>query len=640
MRKIFVSFTRLLFGLFFVVFMSGASAQDFLAPEKAFVFQAQVNNSDELVIQFKIADGYYMYQERLSIEAQKTPWPVAFGEMPAAIVDYDPTFDKDMHLYFDAFAVDVALPAWPEGIEKIPFAIDVTSQGCAKAGICYPPMLSRVTLQPTDDGYAVISQRPYVDPFEDTQPSFLAADSQTTADKNTENQSSDASWWSLWQSADDTDIADALVSAGVGQLLLLFFALGLLLAFTPCVLPMVPVLSALIVGQSETISRRDGFLLSVAYVAGMSVIYTLLGVLAGMSGASLAAWLQTPWVLSVFAILLAIFGLAMFDIVRIEMPAGIQSKLTEKVSKLSGGRITVAAATGAVSALILGPCVAAPLAGALLYISYTGDVLLGGGALFAMSWGMGVPLILVGISAGSILPKAGQWMEGVKTFFGVLLIATAWWMMDSVLPVHVIIVGWVLLAFFSAILLGVFEPLPSRDTISGLRYLLVTLKKTLGLFVAAIGLIWLLGVSSGGQSLIRPLWHLTSGAGTVAGQSDLYPVFEKIDSVSELDRVLQESKQPILLDFYADWCISCKEMEALTFTSPEVQVEMQKFRLIQADVTDNTRQHRELLRRFNLFGPPGIIFFDADGRELKRPRVIGFQNAQRFQQTLEEVLNP
>jgi thiol:disulfide interchange protein DsbD len=412
----------------------------------------------------------------------------------------------------------------------------------------------------------------------------------------------------------------------------------------------------------------------------MSVVYTALGIAAGLSGAGLAAWLQTPWVLSLFALLLAVLALAMFDVYTLQMPSAIQSRLMVKNSHILGGKMSAAILMGALSALIVGPCVAAPLAGALLYISQTGDVWLGGSALFAMAWGMGVPLLLMGASAGKLIPRSGPWMEGVKQFFGVLLLATAWWMVSPVLPTWCQILGWAVLAMFTAVLLRPFEPISSESGLGGLC------RKTLGLLLIVLSTVWILGVASGGRSLLQPLNHLslarnasasmiapqtsnvarlaaieqsdnvssssggakkqllsgsnnsTYAANANTGNNISHSTFQRVKTVAELERLLEQSTRPVLLDFYADWCVSCKEMEAFTFVDPRVAQRMSQMLLVQVDVTANTTDDRALMKKFRLFGPPGIVFFRPGGAERKDVRVVGFQDATRFSSTLDRAL--
>lgn len=608
--------------------------QTFLDPEKAFVFSAQMAGPQEIDIRFKIAKGYYMYRERFEFALDDPAVKLGPPQFPQGMVKFDPTFNKEMELYFSQVSIRIPITAWPAGLPPKPLVLTVTSQGCAEAGLCYPPMDSLLTVMPNQDGTA-----------------YQLAQGQQPTSKGLMARLSGDGWKDVLFGSDDLGLADLLTHAGIGQVSLLFFVLGVLLALTPCVLPMVPILSVLLVGEQHHVSRWRGLGLAASYVLGMSLIYTALGVAAGLSGAGLAAWLQTPMVLGLFAALLAVLGLAMFDVYQLQMPASIQSRLMATNSSILGGRMTAGFVMGALSALIVGPCVAAPLAGALLYISQTGDVWLGGSALFSMAWGMGLPLLVMGMSAGKLLPKAGPWMEGVKKFFGVLLFATAWWMATPILPTWVQILGWAVLAMFSSVLMRTFDPLPPEHGFGSV------LRKTVGMLLALLSLVWVIAVASGGRSLLQPLHHLNiSVAATpssppiatdarrtlLSGQSGTTaakaPVFNTIRSVAELEQVLSQSTQPVMLDFYADWCVSCKEMEAFTFTDPGVRSRMANMLLLKADVTANNPDDRALLKRFRLFGPPGIIFFEPGGRERKDIRVVGFQDAARFRASLDKVL--
>ena len=397
-------------------------------------------------------------------------------------------------------------------------------------------------------------------------------------------------------------------------------------------------------GQGKTLSRGRGFSLAAVFVLGMSVVYTILGVVAGLLGAGLMIWLQTPWVLITFALLLAVLALAMFDVFTLQAPAAMQSALNERLNQIPGGHHSGVFLMGMLSALIVGPCVAAPLAGVLLFISQTGDVVLGGSALFALAWGSGVPLLLLGASSGALLPKAGAWMEGIKWGFGILLFATAWWMVGSLLPAWLALLGWVVLASCSAVMMGAFEPLPVGAGPG--KHLL----KALGWVLAAWAALMLVGMAGGGKDPFRPLAPYvsfggagtgTAAAGNATASSDVAEAvkrrFVQVSSSEELDEVLAQANQPVMLDFYADWCVSCIEMERFTFSNVDVARKLDQFVLVQADVTRNEAAHRELLKRFRLFGPPGIIFFDPQGKELPT-RVVGFQNAERFGRALDEVL--
>jgi len=591
---------------------------EFLEPEKAFVFSAQMAAPDTLELRYKVAPGYYMYRERFGITISPAG-ATTLGEAvyPKGEVKYDPTFEKDMEVFHKDVVIRV-----PVGAGNQPFTLTLTGQGCADAGLCYPPMDSSVKLTPVAGGYA------------------LAGGAATGGASSSASPSSTSSGGlSALFTAGDTGLADALGGLGWIKTAGVFLVLGLLLAFTPCVLPMIPILSSIVLGgvAQPKPSRGRGLALAATYVLGMSVVYTALGVAAGLSGAGLAAWLQTPWILTLFALLLTVLALAMFDVFTFQMPSGIQAKLSDRSSRVPGGRYTGALVMGALSALIVGPCVAAPLAGALLYISQTGDVVLGAAALFAMAWGMGVPLLIVGASSGALLPKAGPWMDGVKRLFGMLLLGTAWWMLIPVVPTWVQMTGWAFLAIVSAVMLRAFDALPVGAGAARM------FGKGLGLLLALAAAAWLVGAASGGRDVLQPLSHFAARADTAAGvagatasKGDVH--FTRVRNNAELDALLAQSRQPVMLDFYADWCVSCREMERFTFTDPGVAQRMSNMLLVQADVTANNADDRALLKRFRLFGPPGIMFFEPGGKELPDARVVGFQDAKRFTESLDKVL--
>lgn len=654
----------LLAGLLGLAAGPAAAQEDFLPPEEAFVFSAAMAGPGVAELRYRVAPKYYMYRERFAFSLEPDESGLGEPAMPDGLVKYDPTFEKNMEVYYGD--VTIRVPVAESGQPRV---LKVVSQGCADAGLCYPPMENRIELKPVAGGYELgglaQSDAPGTS-LAGGKPGFLtglggtsgasgmggAGGQRVPGDGSGRSDAASSGGLSGLLAASDTGLAGMIAGSGWLATVGVFFLLGLLLAFTPCVLPMIPILSALIVGQrggaggaadadtkAVADGRRPGRLrgaaLAAAYVLGMSVVYTLIGIAAGLSGVGLAAWLQTPWVLTVFALLLAVLALAMFDVFSFQMPAAAQARLSERAGRIPGGRFTGAALMGAVSALIVGPCVAAPLAGALLYISQTGDVALGGAALFAMAWGMGVPLLAVGASSGALLPRAGAWMDGVKRFFGVLLLATAWWMLIPVLPSWVLMLGWALLAAVAAVTLRAFDPLPEQ---SGAGRIFA---KAAGLLLALASAALLVGVASGGRDPLQPLSHLAGGApassGSGAGQPGAGVSFMPVRSVRELEAVLAQADRPVMLDFYADWCVSCKEMERFTFTDPAVSAKMARMILVQADVTANNADDRALLRRFRLFGPPGIIFFAPGGRELDE-RVVGFQNAGRFDAALARVL--
>ncbi|HEY0843796.1 MAG TPA: protein-disulfide reductase DsbD [Noviherbaspirillum sp.] len=563
----------LLLALFVMLFAPLAAAKDdFLPPEEAFRFSAKTLDSNTAEVTYGIADGYYMYREQFAFSA--TGARLGTPSFPKGKVKFDDAFQKDVETYRGS--VTIRVPFEASGA----FTLKATSQGCADAGLCYPPMQSSIALEVgstvtgTNGGSAAPLPRDEMGAIE-----------------------------------------SSLKSRRLTVIAPLFLLLGLGLAFTPCVLPMVPILSSIIVGDKAGTSRWRGLALSAAYSLGMAIVYTLLGIGAGLAGEGLAATLQNPWVLGAFALLMVALSLSMFDLYTLQMPAFVQERLLRTSEKQAAGKFAGVFVMGALSALIVGPCVAAPLAGALVYISSTRDVLIGGGALFSMAVGMSIPLLLVGLSAGTLLPRAGAWMDSVKRFFGVLMLATAWWMVSPVIPARMQMAGWAILGVGYAAYL--FRP--SRRGV---------LVKGMGLVFAGFGAVQAGGLVTGGQDPLAPLAHLDRA-------NSPHVEFVRVTSVADLEAaVARSSGKTVMLDFYADWCVSCKEMEKLTFSDPRVQRQFAEMVLLQADVTANNANDKALLKRFGLFGPPGIIFFDPAGRELPRARVVGYQNADRFLESL------
>jgi thiol:disulfide interchange protein DsbD len=423
----------------------------------------------------------------------------------------------------------------------------------------------------------------------------------------------------------------ALLNGGFWLAVASFFGFGLLLAFTPCVLPMVPILSGIIIGGGRPVTRGKGLLLAAVYVLGMAITYAIAGVAAGLSGAMLSATLQNPWVLGAFAAVFVVLALSMFGFYELQLPAALQSRLSGASNRLPGGQGLGVFAMGVLSALIVGPCVAAPLAGALLYIGQTRDVVLGGTALFAMALGMGVPLLAVGASAGALLPKAGAWMESVKRFFGALLLAVAIYLVSPFTPLPLQMFLW------GALLIGSAVYLRAIDTLAADARGIQRFGKAVGVIALLAGAAYVIGAFSGSRDLFQPLAGLRAANG--GGEAAPATPFQRIASVAELDaRIREAAGRPVMLDFYADWCVSCKEMERYTFGDERVKTRFKEMTLLQADVTANTPEHAALLKRFRLFGPPGIIFFGRDGRELTSLRVIGFQPAERFAAALDQAI--
>jgi len=569
LSRLFSVFVQLLVVLVLIGYHSAWADEDFLQPEKAFQFSSKQLSPDKIDVTFRIADGYYMYRDRFKFNAIGA----TLGEItiPKGIIKFDETFQKNLETFRGLVTVQVQVVAVDHSQPSFTFITH--SQGCSDQGLCYVPMESK---QSFDTGH------------------FLM---EVTGSAKIDAVESD-------------NVQSALQSGSLLLIVPLFLLFGLGLAFTPCVLPMVPILSSIIVGEGAKLGKCRGFVLSFSYSLGMAVVYTALGIAAGLLGEGLAATLQNPWVLGAFSLLLVALSLSMFNIYHLQVPALLQNKLSHFSERHRSGKLLGVFSMGAISALIVGPCVAAPLATALLYIGQTHDVLLGGVALFSMAMGMSIPLILVGLSAGSLLPRAGRWMESIKQLFGVLMLAMALWLLSSVLSSWLYMLGW------SGLLMGYSFFLFRHPGV---------LTKVVALAFCMLGLIELLGVATGGREVLAPLAHLSGNPSK--NQIEFIP----IKSIAELEHALERAKRqgkPVMLDFYADWCVACKEMEQFTFTDERIQSKLAEMVLLQSNVTANDDEDRALLKRFNLYGPPGIIFFGVDSKE--SGRVIGFQNTQKF----------
>ncbi len=562
-----------------------------------------MGDASTLAVRFEIADSYYLYRDKLQFAAEGAT--LGQPRVPKGKVKFDPNFEKNVETFHHQLVI--AIPVQASG----PFTLKVTSQGCSEKGLCYPPMISEAKLSPPG---VTASPPANVTPGHapDTQESASAA-AKRTADQADSAAAGDA----VKGEGEMGRIEAALASGKLLMIVPLFLLLGLGLSFTPCVLPMVPILSFIIAGEGAHTSRRRGFVLALAYSLGMALVYTVLGIAAGLVGEGLSAALQSPPFLAGFAILMAVMAMSMFDVYQLQVPASVQLMLTRLSERQQGGKLIGVFIMGAISALIVGPCVAAPLAGALVYISQTRDVLTGGSALFAMAVGMSVPLLMVGLSAGTLLPRAGHWMQAVKPLFGVLMLALALWMVNSLIPGWVLMLGWGILGVGYGIFL-------LRSTRLG------AVAKLLGLIFVLIGLVQWVGLASGSRDPWAPLAGLS-------GEKVTKAEFRRIKTAEELDRAIADAAgKRVMLDFYADWCVSCIEMEKLTFTDPRVRAAMDQMLLLQADVTANDADDKALLKRFGLFGPPGILFFDSQGQELRLARVIGYQNPAQFLESLRQ----
>ena len=582
--------------------------------DQAFRLQGFSATADGVDVRFEIRDKYYLYGHRFGFRPSDGS-SATLGEVrrPPGTPYHDEYFG-DVEIYRGTVDIHVPVQGAQSGDT---LALDVDFQGCWDGGICYPPETRTLNL-------ALGTQAPPPRADANLLDRALARSDAPPADTVATPTSS-----TTVAGDEGSRIANVLGSSSVPLALLTFFGFGLLLAFTPCTFPMIPILSGIIAGKGDSISRGRAAGLSMLYVLGMAVTYALAGVAAGLSGTLLTAALQNVWVLSAFALVFVALALAMLGFYELQLPAALQSRIATTANRQRGGEAGGVIMMGALSALIVGPCMAAPLAGALLYIAQTGNAVFGGLTLFVMALGMGVPLILVGIATRSALPKAGPWMDGVKRGFGVLLLAMAIWIVTPVAPALFIMLAWAALLIVSAVFLHALDPLPRRAH-GWQRFW-----KGIGVALLLAGAAIFIGALAGSRDPLQPLAVLRGGDASAQVQA---PQFEMINSSAELDALLASSTQTVMLDFYADWCVSCKEMERFTFTDAGVAARMGQMRLVKADVTANTEEHRALLKRFELFGPPGTVFFDGDGKLIEDLRVVGFMRAEPFSALLDRAL--
>lgn len=591
-----------------------------LDPQEAFKYSASVLDGHSIEARFQVARGYHLYRDKVKFEV--TTKGVALGsvQLPPGKVEEDAIFGRTV-VYRDDVRIKLPLSRIDPNIREI--TLKAVSQGCADAGVCYPPQTHETLLELPALKSSLPGQVVGDSPQDDA--SLLerkaALDAGPTATKSTQSET--------------TRIENLFKGGSFGLIVSFFFGAGLLLALTPCVFPMIPILSGIIAGQGQQLTKTRAFVLSLSYVLGMAITYALVGIAAGLSGSLLSAALQNPWVLGSFALVFVVLAFSMFGFYELQLPNAIQSKFSNASNKMKGGSTIGVFVMGALSAVIVGPCVAAPLAGALLYIGQTHNVWLGGSALFAMALGMGVPLILVGISAGALLPKAGGWMHTVKSFFGVLLLGVAIWLISPVIPDVLNMFLWAALLISSAIYLGAIDPLPAKA--GGFA----KFWKGVGIIALISGASILIGALSGGRNILQPLANLSVRVAGAASGANAYGSmkFVRVNNIADLENhIKQSSGKYVMLDFYADWCVSCKEYEKFTFSDPRVKEKLATAVLLQVDVTANTDADKELLRRFSLFGPPGIVFFDKMGGEVKASRVVGYLPPDKFLDNLNTLI--
>ena len=597
----------------------GADEDEILPPDQAYQLSAVVEDGEHLRLLWNIAEGTYLYHDKIALKLLDGQG-VVLGtyELPPPEIKPDSVRPDgsigDVALYHNE--IDLKVPLLRSDNAATQITLEAAYQGCAERGICYPPIRKQ---------------------FQLTLPAISEARAASTEPQQEQAPAQPAAEATPSPLAPQSEVDEITATLQGGSLLVVvgvFFLLGLGLAFTPCIFPMIPILSGIIAGQGKNITTRKAFTLSLVYVLAMALTYTIAGVLAGLFGGNLQATFQNPWILSAFAGVFVLLALSMFGFYELQLPSSLQSKLTELSNRQQGGTLLGVAIMGLLSALIVGPCVAPPLAGALIYIGQTGDALLGGLALFALSLGMGAPLLAIGASAGKLLPRAGSWMNAVKAVFGVALLGVAILLLERIIPTDVAMLLWGILLIVSAIYMGALRHLEIEA--SGWQ----KLWKGLGVVFLVYGALMLVGVAAGGKDTLQPLRGLVmTGGGSHAGQE---LVFRRIKTVKDLEREVAAASaqgQGVMLDFYADWCVSCKEMEKYTFSDPRVIEALQQTLLLQADVTANDAEDQALLQgHFGLPGPPAIMFYGRDGQERKGHRVVGFKPADEFASHVQNAL--
>ncbi len=603
-----------------------SNPQELLPPDEAFKIAVEARDGNTLIATLTPAQDYYLYRDKIAFEPKQAGAVIEKIVLPPGKMKEDQTFGQT-EVYYSPVQAVISLKRDDPGTEEA-LSLSASYQGCNEpVGVCYAPISKVIDLT-----------LPAVKAALDTVADAVSGKA-VAAEADATNELFQMSSKAPAIETEAYKIDQMFKTGDYVMILSGFFGIGLLLAFTPCVFPMFPILSGIIANRGKKVTKGHGFILALAYVMGMAITYALAGVAAGLSGAMLSAALQNAWVLGTFAVIFVLLSFSMFGFYELQLPGSLQTKLSEEAGQIKGGHLTSVFGMGALSALIVGPCVAAPLAGALLYISQTRDVVLGGSALFVMALGMGVPLLLLGTSAGALLPRAGAWMESIKRFFGALLLGVAIWIISPVINEVVHMLLWAALLIISAIYLHAIDPLPERA--SGLQKFL----KGIGVIALLLGVALLIGVLSGSRDVLQPLSKISmasvEGPATGAGMAtDIEPLpFQRIRTVAELDQQIQQSRDKyIMVKFYADWCISCKEMDRFTLSDAKVRSRLKDVVLLHIDVTEGTADDTALLKRFKLFGPPGILFIDRQGNDVPDIKVIGFMNKIDFLTVLNAVM--
>lgn len=599
--------------LLFLLISLNIWAVGFLQPNEAFKPKISMIDESTIGIEIELGDQIYIYADKLKIEDADPKDGIDFASITMAdAVEHD-----GEKVYESSPAIRIALSKSADVAGKQTVKVKLSYQGCSAAGLCYEPMESILHITVDADKVSGGSR---------SGGSILKAPALETASLEVTPPKEEIK-------ASETDqIAQVIEGGSLWFIILSFFGFGLLLALTPCVFPMIPIISSVIVSQGEGLGTKRAFWLSVVYVLSMAIAYTIAGILAGLFGANLQAAFQTPWIITLFSLVFVVLAMSMFDLFELQIPNVIQSRITQISGKRSG--VIGVAIMGFLSALIVGPCVAAPLAGALIYIGQTGDALLGGVALFALSIGMGIPLVAVGTSAGKFMPRPGVWMDSVKSIFGVMLIGVSIWMISRILDENISMMLWGALAVFVAINIGALEPIRGRC----IRCHRAN-KKALGIIILLYGMSLLLGGMSGAKNPLHPLDPFLPNKETAAvAVASEHKTFEKITSIEELDAILAENKgKKVMVDFYADWCSACKELEEKTFSDDAVKTAMDTYILVQVDLTANDEAARAISSKYGIFGPPAILFFDESGERVKSADIVGFKGPQEFLKHLGEI---
>jgi thiol:disulfide interchange protein DsbD len=602
-----------------------------------------------VLVHWDIVDGYYLYRHRFGFETRSSAdeplSAVVLGtaEIPPGKTKVDEYFGE-VEVYYHQAQARVPTQSGFGAAE-----VGISYQGCADAGLCYPPQTRWIPLVlGTEAGPGAADRAGLPTVIDGAQPSTLPTEGPTQGTLSSVDNSADTAAFVVPKTEEQL-LASTLADSGLLASLVLFFIGGIALAFTPCVLPMVPILSSIIVGESADLSRRRAFTLSLAYVLGMAVTYAILGILVGLFGASLnlQAALQSPAVLVSFAILFVVLSMSMFGFYELQLPTSWQNRLNAVGDKVGGGKHASVVVMGALSSLVVSPCVSAPLAGALIYISATGDAVLGGTALLTLGLGMGIPLLLIGASGGHLLPRAGVWMNAVKAVFGVGLLAVAIWLLERVIPASATLALWAALAIGCGVYLGALDFSPRTGW--------GQLWKASGAFGFVYGVLLLIGAATGAVDPLRPLDMFAANGsnpivqvagvakdGNRSGPTDTgQMIWHPVANLGDLEANLQEAAalgRPVLLDLYADWCISCKVMERSVFPRPDVAAQLAQFWLVRADVTENNAEDKALMARYGLFGPPSLIFFNGDVGEISEVRIQGEVGAEALAAHLGAVL--